>query len=573
MKSVEDEKLSDDDLKRHRVGGRLVTRREIVRSKKCMSIITYDVRFPVDASIPVINQLAELFFNLEFAEEPAITPSIDLAKLALVTSRDEEEDEADSKGSTDSSNDTDATLVDDAPPRVAVTDTPAENMRSPTLAPNSILGKRPRDVESRQPSVMDLDSPLTFPSSPSRDDFLSMTPSRQSSDSPPPLQTPPGMPEASGSGSYQVDVEMVDAPSVKPPPLPPRKSSQKSESIMMFGKQHDVAECMDNCMFQIETALLKFDGISESQGESSDKTSVVKRLFYGKIRQRLTGPQLSRSSIHEKEDLFSHLPVNVANDGIDIYDGLSGYFDDVVEFNGEKRRMEVTLVDLPPVLQIQLQRVQFNRETLQPYKSQAYVKFGETIYMDRFMDNADMEKKARSKAIQSRLNTARERARLLADGKEVPFLTAIENTTAFVSKLDPDVDVVDDELRSALGDEQRSLKDEIDSLRLEAANLKDELERVWGDDTEIAYELTSVFIHRGSTPSFGHYFFYSRHLPDNPDSWFKYNDSDVTVVSKDEVLADTTGSTANPYLLVFARKGSEVVDTVKRFDPSLLQDA
>lgn len=73
------------------------------------------------------------------------------------------------------------------------------------------------------------------------------------------------------------------------------------------------------------------------------------------MRQRITGPQLSRSSIHEKEDLFSHLPVNVANDGVDIYDGLSGYFDDVVEFEGEKRRMEVSLVDLPPLLQIQLQ--------------------------------------------------------------------------------------------------------------------------------------------------------------------------------------------------------------------------
>lgn len=86
---------------------------------------------------------------------------------------------------------------------------------------------------------------------------------------------------------------------------------------------------------------------------SPDKIS----LFYGKIRQRLTGPeaQNSRASIHEKEDLFSHLPVNVTNDGVDIYDGLSGYFDDMVEFEGRKVRMEVTLVDLPPVLQIQLQ--------------------------------------------------------------------------------------------------------------------------------------------------------------------------------------------------------------------------
>jgi ubiquitin carboxyl-terminal hydrolase 25/28 len=35
LNSLDDDKLTDDDLKRHRVGGRLVTRREIARSKKC----------------------------------------------------------------------------------------------------------------------------------------------------------------------------------------------------------------------------------------------------------------------------------------------------------------------------------------------------------------------------------------------------------------------------------------------------------------------------------------------------------------------------------------------------------
>jgi ubiquitin carboxyl-terminal hydrolase 25 len=63
----------------------------------------------------------------------------------------------------------------------------------------------------------------------------------------------------------------------------------------------------------------------------------------------------SRSSIHEKEDLFSHLPVNVSEEGIDIYDGLSRYFNDTVEFEDKKAHMEVSLVDLPPILQIQLQ--------------------------------------------------------------------------------------------------------------------------------------------------------------------------------------------------------------------------
>ena len=80
-------------------------------------------------------------------------------------------------------------------------------------------------------------------------------------------------------------------------------------------------------------------------------------------------------------------------------------------------------------------------------------------------------------------------------------------------------------------------------------NLKHELEDIWKNDSEAVYQLTSVFIHRGSSPSFGHYFFYSRNLPDYPDQWFKYNDSSVSIVSKDEVFADTTGSTANPYMV------------------------
>lgn len=47
--------------------------------------------------------------------------------------------------------------------------------------------------------------------------------------------------------------------------------ADKSGSI---GRQHDVSECMDNCMFQIETALLRF---GEMVGADVEKTSVVKR--------------------------------------------------------------------------------------------------------------------------------------------------------------------------------------------------------------------------------------------------------------------------------------------------------
>jgi ubiquitin carboxyl-terminal hydrolase 25/28 len=189
--------------------------------------------FQLTGMLSVISQLADLFWQLEYCETAAVTPTIELAKLALVTSRDEEEDEAD-KGGTDSSNDTDATLVDDAPPRVLPSDQPSE---SPTRSPGSVLGKRPRDVD-RQRSEMSVDSTAT-------DDFVMVSSPGQST-------TPPSKGVASSSKSREMsicrddadgDVEMCSVPrspeersTQKRPPLPPRKTAEVSDSVMMFGK-------------------------------------------------------------------------------------------------------------------------------------------------------------------------------------------------------------------------------------------------------------------------------------------------------------------------------------------------
>lgn len=41
-----------------------------------------------------------------------------------------------------------------------------------------------------------------------------------------------------------------------------------------------MSECMDNCMFQIETALLDFQDEGMAGAAQSDKTSVIKRLVF-----------------------------------------------------------------------------------------------------------------------------------------------------------------------------------------------------------------------------------------------------------------------------------------------------
>jgi ubiquitin carboxyl-terminal hydrolase 25/28 len=228
LNSLDDDKLTDDDLKRHRVGGRLVTRREIVRSKKCTS---YSPALWVytNTNLTVIAQLAELFFNLEYCESPAVTPTIELAKLALVTSRDEEEDEVDKSG-TDSSNDTDATLVEDAPSRVPMSETSPPSSHSPPRSPNSVLGKRARDIQLK-PNVMDLDDPA--PHSPSMEGFVQI-PSPRDSSSPPPLEPEPMSLNAQVDADGDVVMRATPGPN-KPPPLPPRKTAQTSDSVMMFG--------------------------------------------------------------------------------------------------------------------------------------------------------------------------------------------------------------------------------------------------------------------------------------------------------------------------------------------------
>jgi len=172
----------------------------------------------------VVSQLADLFWQLQYCENQAVTPTIDLAKLALVTSRDEEEDEAD-KGGTDSSNDTDATLVEDG------------SMRSSHDSNSSVLGKRPRD---EQRADMDVDPP-TSPTTEEKNGYVMV--------SQPVSMRRSKSPRLSGESSSSTTVPSSQIPVAdilndensqageqkKPPPLPTRKPTQ-SDSVMMFGK-------------------------------------------------------------------------------------------------------------------------------------------------------------------------------------------------------------------------------------------------------------------------------------------------------------------------------------------------
>jgi ubiquitin C-terminal hydrolase len=92
-------------------------------------------------------------------------------------------------------------------------------------------------------------------------------------------------------------------------------------------------------------------------------------------------------------------------------------------------------------------------------------------------------------------------------------------------------------------------------------NLKEKIQHQYDDYTKLAYKLHAVFIHQGQA-NYGHYWIYI--LDHKEDQWWKYNDSLVTKVHESEIYHDTTGSTANPYFLVYvdASKIDDCVETI-----------
>lgn len=174
-------------------------------------------------------------------------------------------------------------------------------------------------------------------------------------------------------------------PERMPPPIPmrPRARRDTVSDINMFGRQQDVTECIGNVMFQIEAAI-KPDRIDEN-GEQID---LVKEYFYGKTKQTLAFPNSMET--RTKEEMFSHLLVNVSEGDCDLYTALDNSFDiERVDLEGREATRHLSISHLPPVLQIQVQRVQFDREKGAAYKSNAHLSFPETLFMDRYLDNDD----------------------------------------------------------------------------------------------------------------------------------------------------------------------------------------
>lgn len=127
--------------------------------------------------------------------------------------------------------------------------------------------------------------------------------------------------------------------------------------------------------------------------------------------------------------------------------------------------------------------------------------------------------------------------------------------------------------------EAQETKHKIETGTEKMKEIKSKIRQQYDDHQQLAYKLHAVFIHQGQA-NYGHYWIYI--LDHKENQWWKYNDSHVTKVKykcfffvfklmlqkvkEAEILHDTTGSTANPYFLVYvdANKVDDLVETIAK---------
>ncbi|KAI8147774.1 hypothetical protein BJV82DRAFT_664137 [Fennellomyces sp. T-0311] len=569
------ENEDDPDWKPKKIGGIQVDQDEVRRAKKFVYL------------------LRDLFKNLERASERAISPEYDLAYMALLNGR-----------------------IDDAAKTEPPKEEPAkegplkEGSVKEEGEPLSVAAETPLVAASGEGSSRDVEGVLKTeeeategPSETTEmDSELETPPSKMERTSPNPFKPHPALttqvaeprneyedvdevikidldvPVDEAPPAYE-DVVMEEAPSRadekkpmaqdKPPALPPR-DPRPSAANMMFGKQQDVTECMGNVMYLVEAALKPLE--TKENGEQIK--DIVRDLFYGKARQILKYEDTTTAKQVTKvqEEDFMHVIVDAA-EGKDLYDGLDEYFfaDRVENFHGGRgATREVAVIDFPPILQIQVQRVQFDRTTVNVYKSNAFVQFDKMIYLDRYCEcNFDKlaDRRIQVSAWRKELDVHKQTIHKLTDTKTypMPVPALLEATASILEEYQKDKEdgvAKYTQVLDFLREHEREARETIAHCEANIHELQRKIRTQYSDLDSFAYRIHAVFIHQGQA-NYGHYWIYIYNH--QQEQWWKYNDSRVTKVDEAEIFQNTTGSTANPYFLVYIKdsEADALVQTIR----------
>ncbi|KAL4808447.1 hypothetical protein BDV18DRAFT_135027 [Aspergillus unguis] len=549
--------LDDENCQKKKVGSRGVSKKEIERSQK------------------FLRELRVLFSDMISSPNSFVTPGQELARLTLISPSNEA---AIRRRSTISAGRFSGLGELNGMPVLGPLGPPQ------AVTENETQGPVTADAEKTKPSS-DEDSETTLVSNSVKQEIPPQTDDKENK-------------------APQSDTTMVDAPNEpnasdtqtpavgttnKPPPVPPRPTPQVDPQRQLIeeveiGAQQDVTEVINNVLFQSQCAIRPISIAPD--GEQLDQ---VKDLFYGKAISYI----LSEKGQRSKEEWWCDIKIDVATGPRDIYAAIDGAFDiQKVSVENEVAEQYATISKLPPVLQIQVQRVQFDAVKKRSFKSTHHLDLKETIYLDRYMDTRQPEilnrrkqcwewKDTMSKLEARRAELLRQNesdgldtATLLNNAKEI--LTDLQEMKDSPETAQDAIDV-GPQLVPELDRLAQTAQEKLKHLDQQIKDTQSMISSQFVDYKHLPYRLYSVFVHHGSV-EFGHYYIYVFDFERNV--WRKYNDTYVTEVQDlDEIFKSTDRyNPPTPYFLVYVNDQikdrlvspvcREIVETVPETAPA-----
>ncbi|QSZ31975.1 hypothetical protein DSL72_001544 [Monilinia vaccinii-corymbosi] len=552
--------MNEEDIKKKRVGGRAVSKAEIIKAQK------------------FVTELRDLFENLKTASTRSIKPTRELAELTIFSSAAE----ANFRRASVSSPSGPPNIASLMSPVFGPEGPPAVTFPPPSTDDDIEMVDRPEDKDSNQ---RDDSSEGTLVDTPDMDGLppYSSEVAGKTSDATENVWDT----KTEDTSSTFDDAVMVNGDSVssaseiipaapdKPPPVPPRNKSGLSiqtkdnkeditdDDLWKFGSQQDVTEVIGNVMFRLQCAI-KPTSIDAISGEQIDN---IRDTFYGANASYL----LKSQKLEKKVEPWANLIIFPdENKPRDIYEALDVVFDEQqVQIDGTVQPQFASITKLPPILQVQIQRTRYDNIKHTAYKNRNAVVFPETIYLDRYMDSQDpdstlMRRRQEAWKWKARINILEERQKSLGQGKtaeELSVCDALSAAQSFTKSLQEMDDIeVDADLVTILEERQAELNQEIERNNEEIQLLKQKRNEQFTNMTKYEYKLQTVFIHRGEAGG-GHYWIYIYDFEN--DIWREYNDEYVTEVRDRRRIFEheAAGVSGTPYYLGYVRS-SDVTDLV-----------
>lgn len=366
-------------------------------------------------------------------------------------------------------------------------------------------------------------------------------------------------------------------PTEKPPPIPPRNKSglsiqtnktMSNNDMLSFGAQQDVTEVIGNVVWRLSCAI-KPTSIDEDTGEQMD---IIRDTFFGAnavYTQKAHKPERKVESWAQLI-VFPH-----TSSSRDIYEALDVVFDEQkVDVENAMTPQYASITKLPPILQIHIQRTDFDPINKVGFKNRNPVTLPETIYMDRYMDSDDpnlLRRRREAWKWRAQLRALEARQSALKDtAVKLTVPDALIDVKNFVTSLQ-DAEVpgleIDDSLPDLLEQRISEVAIELDQLTDRITTIKRKLAEQFTDLTRYEYKLQTVFIHRGESGG-GHYWIYLYDFEN--DIWREYNDDHVSIIKdRNRIFNPDAGQGGTPYYLAYVRSADkqDLVDAVVRDVP------